>query len=149
MNYTLKELKIFVKKISIRVKIGTVIYLRGNIGTGKTTLTKCFIENLYQKNKKKKPLVTSPTFNIVQYYLVTKKLIIAHYDLYRLKKSSDINNIGLYDLEDKMINIIEWPELIKKKPKNYIKISFKYSKKINERNLRISLHGRCKECEIN
>ena len=144
MNYTLKELKIFVKKISIRVKIGTVIYLRGELGTGKTTLTKFFIENLFQKNKKKKPIVTSPTFNIVQYYLVTKKLIIAHYDLYRLKKSSDINNIGLYDLEDKMINIIEWPELIKKKHKNRIEIILKYTKKKDERNVSIKYFGTAK-----
>jgi tRNA threonylcarbamoyladenosine biosynthesis protein TsaE len=144
MNYTLKELKIFVKKISIRVKIGTVIYLRGELGTGKTTLTKFFIENLFQKNKKKKPIVTSPTFNIVQYYLVTKKFIIAHYDLYRLKKSSDINNIGLYDLEDKMINIIEWPELIKKKHKNRIEIILKYTKNKDERNVSIKYFGTAK-----
>jgi len=144
MNYTLKELKIFVKKISIRVKIGTVIYLRGELGTGKTTLTKFFIENLFQKNKKKKPIVTSPTFNIVQYYLVTKKFIIAHYDLYRLKKSSDINNIGLYDLEDKMINIIEWPELIKKKHKNRIEIILKYTKNEDERNVSIKYFGTAK-----
>ena len=144
MNYTLKELKIFVKKISIRVKIGTVIYLRGELGTGKTTLTKFFIENLFQKNKKKKPIVTSPTFNIVQYYLVTKKFIIAHYDLYRLKKSSDINNIGLYDLEDKMINIIEWPELIKKKHKNRIEIILKYTKNEDERNVSIKYFGSIK-----
>ena len=144
MNYTLKELKIFVKKISIRVKIGTVIYLRGDLGTGKTTLTKCFIENLFQKNKKKKPIVTSPTFNIVQYYLVKKKLIIAHYDLYRLKKSSDINNIGLYDLEDKMINIIEWPELIKKKHKNRIEIILNYTKNKDERNVSIKYFGTAK-----
>jgi len=144
MNYTLKEFKIFVKKISSRVKIGTVIYLRGELGTGKTTLTKFFIENLFQKNKKKKPIVTSPTFNIVQYYLVTKKLIIAHYDLYRLKKSSDINNIGLYDLEDKMINIIEWPELIKKKNKNRIEIILKYTKNKDERNVSIKYFGTTK-----
>ena len=144
MNYTLKELKIFVKKISIRVKIGTVIYLRGELGTGKTTLTRCFIENLFQKNKKKKPIVTSPTFNIVQYYLVKKKLIIAHYDLYRLKKSSDINNIGLYDLEDKMINIIEWPELIKKKHKNRIEIILNYTKNKDERNVSIKYFGTAK-----
>ena len=144
MNCTLKELKVFVKKISIRVKIGTVIYLRGELGTGKTTLTRCFIENLFQKNKKKKPIVTSPTFNIVQYYLVKKKLIIAHYDLYRLKKSSDINNIGLYDLEDKMINIIEWPELIKKKHKNRIEIILNYTKNKDERNVSIKYFGTAK-----
>ena len=144
MNYTLKELKIFVKKISIRVKIGTVIYLKGELGAGKTTLTKCFIENLFQKNKKKKPIVTSPTFNIVQYYLVTNKLIIAHYDLYRLKKSSDINNIGLFDLEDKMINVIEWPELIKKKHKNRIEIILKYTKNKDERNVSIKYFGTAK-----
>ncbi len=144
MNYTLKELKIFVKKISIRVKIGTVIYLRGELGAGKTALTKCLIENLFRKNKKKKPIVSSPTFNIVQYYLVTNKLIVAHYDLYRLKKSSDINNIGLYDLEDKMINIIEWPELIKKKHKNRIEIILKYTKNKDERNVSIKYFGTAK-----
>ena len=64
-------------------------------------------------------------------------MIIAHYDLYRLKKSSDINNIGLYDLEDKMISIIEWPELIKNKHKNRIEIKLSYTKKDNERNVSI------------
>ena len=78
-----------------------------------------------------------------------KNFIVRHFDLYRIKKRFEINNIGLFEEMDNAITIVEWPELIKKKPKNYIKISFKYSKKINERNLRISLHGRCKEYEIN
>ena len=55
-------------------------------------------------------------------------MIIAHYDLYRLKKSSDINNIGLYDLEEKVVSIIEWPEIIRKKHKNRIEIKLKYTK---------------------
>ena len=113
MKYTLSELTTLINKISNKLKIGNVIYLKGDLGSGKTAIAKILIQNLFKRYKKKRPIVTSPTFNIVQYYLVNKQMIIAHYDLYRLKKSSDINNIGLYDLEDKMISIIEWPELIK------------------------------------
>ena len=145
MKYTLSELTILINKISNKLKTGNVIYLRGDLGSGKTTIAKILIQNLFKKYKKKKPIVTSPTFNIVQYYLVNKRMIIAHYDLYRLKKSSDINNIGLYDLEDKMISIIEWPELIKKKYKNRIEIKLSYTKKDNERNVSIKYFGSIKK----
>ena len=141
MKYTLSELTILINKISKKLKIGNVIYLKGDLGSGKTAIAKILIQNLFKKYKKKKPIVTSPTFNIVQYYLVNKQMIIAHYDLYRLKKSSDINNIGLYDLEDKMISIIEWPELIKNKHKNRIEIKLSYKKKENERNVSIKYFG--------
>ena len=141
MKYTLSELTILINKISNKLKIGNAIYLKGDLGSGKTTIAKILIQNLFKKYKKKKPIVTSPTFNIVQYYLVNKQMIIAHYDLYRLKKSSDINNIGLYDLEDKMISIIEWPELIKNKHKNRIEIKLSYTKKENERNVSIKYFG--------
>ena len=141
MKYTLSELTILINKISKKLKIGNVIYLKGDLGSGKTAIAKILIQNLFKKYKKKKPIVTSPTFNIVQYYLVNKQMIIAHYDLYRLKKSSDINNIGLYDLEDKMISIIEWPELIKNKHKNRIEIKLSYTKRENERNVSIKYFG--------
>ena len=141
MKYTLSELTTLINKISNKLKIGNVIYLKGDLGSGKTAITKILIQNLFKKYKKKKPIVTSPTFNIVQYYLVNKQMIIAHYDLYRLKKSSDINNIGLYDLEDKMISIIEWPELIINKHKNRIEIKLSYTKKENERNVSIKYFG--------
>ena len=145
MKYTLSELTILINKISNKLKTGNIIYLRGDLGSGKTTIAKILIQNLFKKYKKKKPIVTSPTFNIVQYYLVNKRMIIAHYDLYRLKKSSDINNIGLYDLEDKMISIIEWPELIKKKYKNRIEIKLSYTKKDDERNVSIKYFGSIKK----
>ena len=144
MKYTLSELTILINKISNKLKIGNVIYLKGDLGSGKTTIAKILIQKLFKKYKKKKPIVTSPTFNIVQYYLVNKQMIIAHYDLYRLRKSSDINNIGLYDLEDKMISIIEWPELIKKKNKNRIEIKLGYTKKDNERNVSVKYSGSIK-----
>ena len=84
MKYALSELTILINKISKKLKIGNVIYLKGDLGSGKTAIAKILIQNLFKKYKKKKPIVTSPTFNIVQYYLVNKQMIIAHYDLYRL-----------------------------------------------------------------
>jgi Predicted ATPase or kinase len=54
---------------------------------------------------------------VVQYFTINKKVNIAHYDLYRIGKVKDLINIGLYDQEDIFLNIIEWPELIKKKIK--------------------------------
>jgi len=115
MKCTLQELKKLSNKISKRLTAGVSIYLTGNLGSGKTTFTKFLVSELFKKNKKKKPEVTSPTFNIVQYYKVNTKLIIAHYDLYRLKSTKDLNHIGLYDFEDSLLSIIEWPKLIKKK----------------------------------
>ena len=144
MRCALKDLKTLSYKISKKVKIGHTIYLKGNLGTGKTTLSKLIISEIFKKNKKKSPQVTSPTFNIVQYYPVKNKLIIAHYDLYRLKRKLDLENIGLFELEDKVINIIEWPELIKKKNINRIEINLKHTKLKNERDIKIKYFGKTK-----
>jgi tRNA threonylcarbamoyladenosine biosynthesis protein TsaE len=145
MLLALKELEDLSKKISKKVKKGDTIYLKGNLGTGKTTFAKFFLKNFFKINKKKAPLVTSPTFNIVQYYPVKKNLLVAHYDLYRLKKSKELNNIGLYDLENEVISIIEWPELIKKKNKNRLELLIKYSKKEGYRDVSAKYFGRIKK----
>lgn len=147
-NSSISQIKILALKLSLILKNGDFLLLYGDIGTGKTTLTRYIINNIQKKNKKRQTEIPSPTFNIAFEYNI-KNFIIRHFDLYRIKKKFEINNIGLFEETDNAITIVEWPELIKKKPKNYIKISFKYSKKINERNLRISSHGRCKEYEIN
>ena len=147
-NSSISQIKILALKLSLILKKGDFLLLYGNIGTGKTTLARYIINNIQKKNKKRQTEIPSPTFNIAFEYNI-KSFIIRHFDLYRIKKKFEINNIGLFEEIDNTITIVEWPELIKKKPKNYIKISFKYSKKINERNLRISSHGRCKDYEIN
>ena len=144
MNCALKDLKTLSNKISKKIKTGYTVYLKGDLGTGKTTLSKLIIGEIFKRNKKRAPQVTSPTFNIVQYYPVKQKLIIAHYDLYRLKNKGDLDNIGLFELEDKVINFIEWPELIKKKNKNRIEINLKHTKFKNERDIKIKYFGKTK-----
>ena len=125
---SLKDTERLAKKISKIVKSGDIIFLQGEIGTGKTTFARSFINNLEKKNNIKKSNILSPTFNIVYDYHI-KGIKILHYDLYRLKNYKDILELGMFDTSENHIKIIEWPELIKPKPKDRISIMIRYSKK--------------------
>ena len=71
-----------------------------------------------------------------------------HYDLFRLKNEHEITNVGLFENIEQNITLIEWPELIKKKPLNRIDIFFEYEKNMNSRILKIKTYGRLKEYEF-
>ena len=81
---SLEETKKFSKYISNIVKLGDVIFLHGQIGVGKTTFVRFFINYLEMKNKIQSSDVLSPTFNIVYDYNIGD-IKVLHYDLYRLK----------------------------------------------------------------
>ena len=139
------------QKITNRIKKillpGDVIFLHGQIGIGKTTFARLLINNYENEKKLKKSEVLSPTFNIMFEYDI-KDFTIEHYDLYRLKNEKEIKNIGLFANLEKNITIVEWPELIKKKPINRIDLFFEYSKDMNERTLTIKTSGRLKVNEF-
>ena len=145
---SLKDTQKLAKKISQIIKSGDTVFLYGEIGAGKTTFVRFFINNLEKFNKVRKSNILSPTFNIVYDYKI-KKTKILHYDLYRLKSYNDILELGMFESEDKHIKIIEWPELIKLKPKNRIEITLKYSKLENSRNIKINSFGKCKNYKLN
>ncbi|AVN60501.1 tRNA (adenosine(37)-N6)-threonylcarbamoyltransferase complex ATPase subunit type 1 TsaE [Mesoplasma entomophilum] len=96
------------KKLAIKiadelksVKSEVYLLLTGDLGAGKTTLTKQLIKSLGVEEN-----VTSPTFNILNQYETTNNLVINHMDAYRLDKQS---NIEMFLEEfDNNINIIEW-----------------------------------------
>ena len=144
----LQETNKISKKISKIVKPGTVIFLYGEIGVGKTTFVRFLINHLEVKNSIKKSDILSPTFNIVYEYDV-KKIKICHYDLYRLKNYHDIIELGIFENIENQIKIIEWPELIKKKPKDRIDIIFKYSKQNEFRKVKILGLGKYKNYKLN
>ncbi len=100
-------------KFSKILKKGDVIFLIGEIGTGKTTFVKYLINFLEKSKKKKLSEITSPTFSILNEYRV-KNLKIRHYDLFRLKKKNDVKNIGLFENINEYITFIEWPEKVSK-----------------------------------
>ena len=92
---SIQDTKNFSEKISKIIKKGDIIFLYGEIGVGKTTFVRFFINSLESENKIQNSEVLSPTFNIVYDYDVGKEKIL-HYDLYRLKNYNDILELGIF-----------------------------------------------------
>jgi tRNA threonylcarbamoyladenosine biosynthesis protein TsaE len=141
---SLKDTQKLAKKLSKIIKEKDVIFLYGEIGAGKTTFVRFLINEIEAQYKVKKSEILSPTFNIVYDYDI-KKIKIYHYDLYRLKSYNDILELGMFETSEKHIKIIEWPELIKNKPKDRIEIKFKYLKSNEARKINIMGFGKWKE----
>ena len=144
---SIRELGKIADKIKKILLPGDVVFLHGEIGVGKTTFARLLINGFENKKKLKKSEVLSPTFNIVFEYEI-KEFTIKHFDLYRLKNSNDIKNVGLFENLEQSITLIEWPELIINKPENRFDLFFKYAEDYNERSLIIKTNGRLKKHEF-
>ncbi len=104
----LEDIYDFVSSI-LKIPEKRIFCLYGNLGSGKTTISKEMIKQLTGINT-----ATSPTFNIVQIY-EGNGIVVYHYDLYRLRDESELYEIELLEnLGDKAYVIIEWPELAEK-----------------------------------
>ena len=113
-----------------------LFFFYGEIGVGKTTFIKYLINGFQKKNKLKLTEVTSPTFNLLNEYQINQ-IKINHYDLFRLKSVEEIKNLGLFEDNRNLITLIEWPQIIKKKPKNLIELNFKYEDDHQKRSVQI------------
>jgi len=80
--------------------------------------------------------VTSPTFNIINEYEINQTKI-NHYDLFRIKSVEETKNLGLFDNLSNSITLVEWPQIIKEKPKNLIEFDFKYENDHQQRYVEI------------
>ena len=145
---SLEDTQNFSKNISKIISAGDIIFLYGEIGVGKTTFVRFFINHLESKNGIKRSDVLSPTFNILYDYDI-KNIKILHYDLYRLKNYKDISQLGMFETSKDHIKIVEWPELIELKPKDRIDILFEYSKIENSRKVKIVGFGKWKDYKFN
>ena len=121
--------------------------LYGKIGVGKTTFVRSLVNNFEKSKGIMLSQVLSPTFNIVFKYSI-KSIQIMHYDFYRINKSSEIGELGVFSDENDNITIIEWPELLKHKPKNRIEIRFKYLDNFKRREVKIRGFGSWKNYDF-
>tara|TARA_B100000927_G_scaffold51363_1_gene38209 strand:- start:1005 stop:1454 length:450 start_codon:yes stop_codon:yes gene_type:complete len=122
----------FLKKI----KPGCFIFLYGEIGVGKTTFIRYLINQFQKLNKLEITEVTSPTFNLLNEYQIND-FKINHYDLFRLKSTEEIKNLDLFEDNKNTITLVEWPQIIKGKPKNLIELVFEYGKDHKTRSVQI------------
>jgi len=114
-------------KILKKIKPGDVIFLHGEMGVGKTTFVKYLINSFQKKNKLEITEVTSPTFNLLNEYQINQ-IKIKHYDLFRLKSGEEIRNLDLFEDSANSVTLIEWPQILEKKPNNLIELIFEYGK---------------------
>ena len=131
-----KNTEFISKKFSNYIKKGDIIFFYGELGVGKTTFIKYLINNLQNKNKLNLTEIPSQTFNIVNEYKIDG-IIINHYDLFKLKDSKELNNIGLFENNSEVLTFVEWPEIISNKPKTIIELFFSYENDFKERKLEI------------
>jgi len=141
---SLEHLHIISKKIADTISKKDCIFLIGEIGVGKTTLTRSLINYLQKKEGVKQTEVLSPTFNLLYEYDI-KKLKIMHYDLYRIKGSNELDQLGIFNEDLDSIKVIEWPQLIKTNVTDILEIHLSYSHNKDERNLIFKGKGKWKE----
>lgn len=107
---TKQNINIFCDFVYNKLKIGNVIFLKGNLASGKTF----FVKNISKFFGIKRNIITSPTYTYLNIYK-SKKYNIYHFDLYKIEEKNKIIDLGLLDyINDKnAIKFIEWPEILK------------------------------------
>lgn len=116
------DTKIFGKELAGKLKPGDIVALTGDLGAGKTTLTKYIAEGLGITE-----IITSPTFTIVQEY-TGGRLPLYHFDVYRIAGPEEMYELGYEEyFFGRGVCVVEWadriPELI---PEDSIRIRIEY-----------------------
>ena len=131
-----KKTEELANRILKKIQIGHIIFLYGEMGVGKTTFIKYLINGLQNENKLELSEVTSPTFNLLNEYQINE-VKINHYDLFRLKSLIELDNLDLFSDIQNAITVIEWPQIIEKKPQNLIELTFEYKDDHKRRSVQI------------
>ena len=118
--------KSIAEAFSRNIKLGDIILIHGELGVGKTTFIKYLINFLQRKNNQIITEIPSPTFNLINEYHIDK-IVMQHYDLYRLNDERELDNLGIFENINDQITLIEWPEILKNhKLENKIELFFEY-----------------------
>ncbi len=105
--------------------------MQGDLGSGKTTLTKQLLKQSGVTSE-----VTSPTFNLVNEYRNDAGTLFYHFDLYRIKHVDELTEIGFFEyLDSGQLCLIEWPEISEgliREPALKLRITYQDEKRLYE-----------------
>jgi len=102
---TLEQLESFAQSFSQSVEKGDVIFLLGDLGSGKTTFTQLLLKHLGYKGR-----VKSPTYAIYESYCLNQ-FELFHMDLYRLSSPEELFYMAIEEIIDSQsVVVIEWPQ---------------------------------------
>lgn len=134
---SLEDTKKFGIKLGNVLKPGDILCLNGDLGAGKTTLTKSIGEGLGVED-----YITSPTFALINEY--EGKYPVYHFDTYRLENIEEVDDLGFDEyIYGKGVSIIEWADRIEKVlPREKTIIDIKNGNNKEERILNISGFGK-------
>ena len=122
-----KKTKFIAEELYKICRTGDLIALSGELGSGKTTFAKYFI-----KKASNIKVVPSPTYNILLSY-ETKRSIIYHMDAWRIKDESEAVSLGITEMYENSIFIVEWAEKITNLiPENCLTLIINTEKNIRE-----------------
>lgn len=119
-----------------------LLLLSGKVGAGKTEFARLFIKANAKKENIEIEEVSSPTFSLIQSYEF-KCRKISHIDLYRVKSELELLELGIPDVFDSQITILEWPEILEKENlPRYVRIKILETKKLKKyRNVEVAFFG--------
>jgi len=130
------------KRLGRHLKPGDVLGLIGDLGSGKTTLTRGIAQGLAVEEDG----VSSPSFVLIKEY--KGKIPLYHFDLYRLDKLSDIGSLGVDEyLFDNGVCVIEWAEKMKMLLPDYLEVRLKVCGE-NKRKIEFKAHDKRYEAFI-
>lgn len=132
----LRDTEDFGIKLGKTLKGGDVLSLTGDLGAGKTTLTKSIGKGLGVEE-----YITSPTFSLINEY--KGRVNVYHFDVYRLDDVDDLYDLGFEDyFYSDGVTIVEWGDKIKEfLPDNTIDVYIEKGKELDERIVTISGRG--------
>ncbi len=124
------------RRIGEKLHQGDLIFLEGDLGAGKTTLTQGIAQGVDVSEA-----ITSPTFQLLKSY--QGREILHHLDLYRLKNEAELMILEPEILVAEGIVVVEWGDLLMEwlQPKNYLKIRIELDAGLTARRIYFEPHG--------
>ena len=142
LNLKISDLSEIGKVFAEHTENSDLLLLSGKVGAGKTEFARLIIKAKAKKENLDIEEISSPTFSLIQNYDF-RYCKISHIDLYRVNGELELFELGIPDVFDSQITLLEWPEIIDTESlSRYVCVKIKEAKKLKEaRDIKIEFFG--------